>query len=1131
MSQPTRSGSPSGWNGRVWTQYARAFEEHNIGFDVLPELGDDDLKELGLPLGDRKRLLKAIADLRTSQESAGDAMRSAAARGPPARRADPERRQLTLLFCDLVASTELSARLDPEDLREVVHAYQACVAAVVERFEGYVAKYLGDGVLVYFGYPRAHEDDAERAVRSGLAIAEAVAALVPLTDVQLQARVGIATGTAVVGDLIGEGASREAAVVGEVPNLAARMQVLAAPNTVVISDSTRRLVGGLFELDDLGPQRLKGFAEPLAAWRVAGEGRAEGRFEARQTADLTPLVGREEEIALLLRRWRQACDGEGQVVLLAGEPGIGKSRLVREFRGRLSEEPHIRLLCQCSPHHTTSPLHPLIEQLERAAGFARNDPPAIRLDKLEALLARGTERLDEVVPLIAALLGVPTGARYPALTLTPEVQKRRTLQALVDQVAGLAAEQPVLALFKDVHWIDPSTLEFLGLRDRARPAAAGAACWSPSGRSSSRPGPAHAHVTTLTISRLGRRQGADLVARVTGDKPLPAAIVEQIVARTDGVPLFVEELTKTVLESGLLADAGRSLRALRPPAAARDPDDAARLADGPPRPPCPGQGGRPDRRRDRPGVLPRAARGGGADVRESAGRCPRAAGQLASWSFRRGAPPEATYTFKHALVQDAAYQSLLKSRAPAAACPHRRGAGTSTSRRPARLQPEVLAQHFTAAGLAARAIRYWRRAGEQAAGRSANAEAIAHLSRGLDLIAALPNAAEHADEELALRMAIGGPLIATQGHAAPEVERTYSRAWVLCEQLRRSAELFPVLRGLWNYHMVRGELRRAYDLSARLVALAEEQRMPVCRALARRARGTTLVLLGRFADAEAALKEGIAIDDAVADWEDPAHLLLYTERAGVVCRLHSAWTLWFLGFPDRALGNVEAGLALGRRLPHVHSLAFALIWAALLHNLRREFAEARGRAEAAIQMAGEHRLPQWLAFANISRSFALVGLGQRSEGVAQLQTGLADWHETGARVLDTQWLGFSAEACAQAGRFDDALAALDRATETVTATGECYYQAELHRLRGAVLAETGDLAEAASWLQQAIDTARSQQAKSLELRAATSLARLWRDQGRRAQAHDLLAPVYGWFTEGFDTADVKDAKTLLDELS
>jgi class 3 adenylate cyclase/predicted ATPase len=1105
--------------------YAQAFRANDIDAAVLSRLTAEDLIALGVTsVGHRRKLLDAIALLKNGTAPA--AAEPAAALMP--RAAVAERRQLTVLFCDLVGSTELAVRLDPEDLGAVMSAYHRATAAVVERFGGHVGRYLGDGVLAYFGWPRAHEDDAERAVRASLELVRAVAQLEPDTEVRLQARVGIATGQVMVGDLVGEGAARDEAVVGETPNLAARLQALAAPQSVVISQSTRRLVAGLFELTDLGPQRLKGFAEPMVTWRVTGESRAEGRFEARQTAGLTPLVDREEEIALLLRRWRQARDGDGQVVLLAGEPGIGKSRLVREMRGRLSQESHIRLLCQCSPHHTTSPLHPLIEQLEHAAGFVRKDPPAMRLDKLEALLARGTERLDKVVPLIAALLGVPTGQRYPPLTLTPDVQKRRTLQALVDQVAGLAAEQPVLALFEDVHWIDPSTLDFLGIvieRIQRLPVLV-LVSFRPEFQP---PCTGHTHMTTLTMSRLGRRQEADLVARVTGDKPLPADIVEQIVARTDGVPLFVEELTKTVLESGLIADAGDhyELSAPLPPLAIPTTLHDSLMA-----------------RLDRLAPVKEVAQTAAVIGREfshellaavapiSANQLGDALEQLVSSEliFRRGAPPEATYTFKHVLVQDAAYQSMLKSRRQQL---HARIAEALEEQFPevGQTQPEVLAQHLTEAGLAARAIPYWRRAGELDAGRSADAEAIAHLSRGLDLIAALPNAAQHADEELALRMAMGGPLIAAQGHAAPEVERTYSRAWVLCDQLGRSAELFPVLRGLWNHHMVRGELRRAHDLSARLVALAEEQRIPIWRALARRARGTTLVLLGRFAEAEAALKDGIAIDDAVADWENPAHLLLYTERAGVVCRLHSAWTFWLLGFPDRALGSVEAGLALGRRLPHIHSLAFALIWAALLHNLRREFAEARGRAEAAIQIASEHRLPQWLAFANICRSFALVGLGQRTQGIAQLQTGLADWNGTGARVLDTQWLGFRAEACAQADRFDDALAALDRATATATDTGECYYQAELHRLRGSVLAKAGHPPEAASWFQQAIDTARGQQAKSLELRAATSLARLWAEQGKRAQARDLLAPVYGWFTEGFDTADLQDAKSLLGELT
>jgi predicted ATPase len=416
-----------------------------------------------------------------------------------------------------------------------------------------------------------------------------------------------------------------------------------------------------------------------------------------------------------------------------------------------------------------------------------------------------------------------------------------------------------------------------------------------------------------------------------------------------------------------------------------------------------------------------------------------------------------------------------------------------------------------------------------AATHSANVEAIAHLGKGLELVRTLPNAPEYVAEEFALLLAIGGPLIASKGYAAPEVERTYSRAWALCDQLGRSAELFPVLRGLWNYHQVRGEPERVYDLAERLVVLAEEQGASLRRALARRARGTALFLLGRFADATAALDEGIAIDDAVAAWEDPAHLLLYTERAGVVCRLYSAWTLWFLGYPDRALERVETGLALGQRLAHANSLAFAQNFASVLYCFRREFDAARRRAEATIALASEHPLPQWLAEAVICRGFALVGLGQAVDGIAQLRAGLAGWNGTGCHLFDAQWLGFIAEAHLQAGDLDDALTALDQA-ETAATAGECHYRAELYRLRGTVLANTGAPAAAASWLHRAIDTARSQQARSLELRAATSLARLWRDQGKRAQAHDLLAPIYGWFTEGFDTADLKDAKALLEEL-
>jgi len=524
-------------------RYETAFRDNEIDWEALPKLTPADLKDLGVVLGShRRRLLEAIAAIPIANARQRRVPEQVAA----------ERRQLTVMFCDVVGSTALSARLDPEDLRDIIGAFHAAVAQTVEHFGGFVAKYMGDGVLAYFGYPQAHEDDAERAVQAGLAVVEAMGQL--QTPTPLQARIGLATGLAVVGDLIGAGAAREEAVVGETPNLAARLQALAEPGEVVIAASTRQLTGGLFDYEDMGAVEIKGFAAPVLAARVLRQSAVEGRFAALRTGG-TPLVGRGEELALLQRRWQQAKTGEGCVVLVSGEPGIGKSRLAQILLEQLSGEPHRRLRFFCSPHHQDHALYPTIVQLERAAGFRREDTSEQRLEKLEGVLAQATNDLGEAVPLLSALLSLPTGERYAPLNLTPQKQKGKTLQALVAQVGGLAARQPVLIVFEDAHWSDPTSLELFDLIvDRV--AAIRVLLIVTFRPEFTPPWVGRPHVTSLSLNRLPPRLRAEMIAGVTGGKALPQEIAAQIIDRTDGVPLFVEELTKAVVESGMLTDLG-----------------------------------------------------------------------------------------------------------------------------------------------------------------------------------------------------------------------------------------------------------------------------------------------------------------------------------------------------------------------------------------------------------------------------------------------------------------------------------------------------------------------------------------------------------------------------------------------
>ncbi len=1034
------------------------------------------------------------------------------------------------MFCDLVGSTALSERLDPEELRDLLVRYQDLCAEVVNRFDGHIAKYMGDGILVYFGYPHAHEDDAHRALRAGLGIVEAFN--VPKSHVAppgmtLSVRIGIATGLVVAGDLGSGERVEEKAIVGETPNVAARLQSLAKPNTVVVSAATRRLVEGLFDFDELGPQKLKGISEPVAVYRLREECATLDRLGGRTDRETTPLVGRDEEISLLLKRWTQAKDGDGQVVLLSGEAGIGKSRIVRGVQNRLEGELRNRVLYFCSPFHRSSAFHPVIDQLERGLRFTKDDDAQRKLDKLEAVLEVLGLPIVEHAPALASLLSLTTSSRYSPPMMSPQELKKKTQEAIMAMTEAMSRRDTVLMVVEDAHWIDPSTLDLIGLlvehlrNDRFLLVVT----FRPEFQS---PWGAHAHVTALRLNHLSRKESVTLLANMTGDKPLPCEVRDRIVAETDGVPLYVEELTKTVIESGMLRDAGDryvltgELREFAIPTSLQDS-----LTE------------RLDRLGPTKELVQRAAAIGRSFRHELlAAITPSTADELdealsrlmqSNLIYRRGLPPDVSYEFKHALVRDVAYESLLKTTRQKY---HQRIAEVLEDRFPEtrETEPEILGYHYESAGSIDKAIRYWRQSGDLASRRSANAEAVTHYTKALHLLQTQRLSPERDAEELRLRVGLGPALLSIKGFSAPEVVDTYTRARELCDTVGETSHMFPVTWGLWYTKLHRGQINEACVLAEELLAFATQQADEGLLLEAHHAAWTSRFTREELRPVLEHTEQGMALYNFA---RHRSYAFLYGGHdPGVCARIIGALTLSLLGFLDRARDLAGEGVALAEKLSHPFSLALALSFSASVFLFRRESRLVKERADALSVLCANEGFPHFMAMAKLLRGWALTIQRQTEQGIEEMQTGLDSVRNAGVQRLSFQLI-ILADAYRKSGEIDKALQVLSEALDVIERTGEHRWESEAHRLQGELMAgaRLNDTVAAESCFNRAIAVSRRQEAKLFELRAVNSLCSFWRDQGKHEQARTLLVPVYDWFSEGFDTADLKEAKTLLDDLS
>jgi len=1034
------------------------------------------------------------------------------------------------MFCDLVGSTALSGELDPEELSDITREYQRVCAEVIDRHEGRVAQFIGDGILVYFGYPLSHEDDAQRAVRAGLEIIAAVSEMRERLVKPLQMRVAAHTGLAVVGQLGGKTNPDPMAISGETPNIAARLQTLAEPGTLVISAATYRLVEGFFVCRSLGTPALRGVAAPIEAFNVIEPTGIHTRFEKAVASGLTHFVSRETEVERLLDRWQQAVNGSGQVVMLSGEAGIGKSRLVRVARELTTSESVTELECRCSPYYQNSALYPAVDFLQRMMGFGRHDDADKKIAKLEEALEEFGFSLPQTMPLFIGLLSLPANDRYPPLPVNSQRQKQKTFEAVIEWLTRSAERAPTRLVVEDLHWADPSTLELIELLIE-RVSATRLLLILVFRPEFVPPWPSRPHVSDINLGRLSSRAADLMIRSVAGGKQLPTELAAEITGKTEGVPLFVEELTQMVLESGLVHEQDdryvltNALPSLAIPSTLYD-SLMARL--------------------DRLGTAKEVAQLAATIGREFSYELLRAispheetklTGALnrlvdAELLDQNLFQNQLRYSFRHALIRDAAYESLLRSQRRQY---HRRVAIALQERfgEIVEARPELLANHLTEAGMIEEAIPHWQKAGQRALEKSANKEAIRHLNKGLEQLSMLPETHQRLQQELMLRIALGTALMVTKGFASPEAQSVYARAGKLAHQVGEGSLVFNVFWALWVFHQARGEHRKAREAAAKCLRLAQNAADAGLLLQAYHALGVSLLLLGEFTQGLEHLEQGAVIYDP---HRDGALAYIYGQDSGVACVSYQGWALWFLGYPDRARKQISEALALADQLSHPVSSAAAANIASWVYQLLREREAAQAQAEKAVALSTEHDFEFWRAVGMIGRAWATTEQGLLADGIAQLRAGLSAVRSTGAEVLMPYFLTLLAQAHASAGLVGEGLSILDQSQVALDDSGERWWQAELCRLKGELLlrgsglaAENEDRAE--EYFRRAHTIAKGQRAKSLELRASMSLGRLWYRQRRNSEARQILGETYEWFTEGFDTADLREAKGLLEQLS